>query len=115
MYDKMGLIGLKWVVPWDPNSLDPVIREAINKGAENTRAEMKKQSQVIADAGKLSGNRDAIRTENLQRAMGVYVVSSAISPVSPSICQSLRTPAATPSMAANGAARSPLRKASFPG
>jgi hypothetical protein len=71
IYDKMASIGIK--PDFKLEDLDPAIRSAVDKGSEDARAEMKKQSEIIADAGKLFGNRERLGADYLNRAMGVYM------------------------------------------
>jgi hypothetical protein len=73
MYDKLASIGLKAGAAWEPEKFDPAIRKAIQQGLEDARAEMKKLSESIPDAGKLFGPRSKMGTDYTNRAMGVYM------------------------------------------
>jgi hypothetical protein len=73
MYDKLISLGLKSGATWDASKLDPKIRQALQQGIDDARAEMKKRSEGGVDAAKFFGTRKHVGTNYMDRAMGVYM------------------------------------------
>ena len=73
MYEKLASIGLKSGARWDAEKLDPKVREALQQGIDDARAEMKKRSEAGVDAAKFFGSREHVATNYMDRAMGVYM------------------------------------------
>ena len=73
MYKKLESIGVKSGARWDAEQLDPKVREALQQGIDDARAEMKKRSEAGVDAAKFFGTREHVATNYMDRAMGVYM------------------------------------------
>jgi hypothetical protein len=73
MYTKLSAIGLRAGTTWQPEKLSPEIRQALQQGIEDARAEMKRRSEAGVDAAKFFGSRQRIGANYMDRAMGVYM------------------------------------------
>ena len=73
MYEKMASIGLKRGAAWEPEKLDPAIRQAMKDGLEDARAGFKKLSQGKVEPSKFAGARNTLNPTYLNRALGVYM------------------------------------------
>jgi hypothetical protein len=73
MVEKLAALGLESGKPWDPESLDPATREAMQAGLDEARAELAKLSEGGVDSAKFFGPRERIGTDYLNRALGVYM------------------------------------------
>lgn len=73
MYDRLASLGVKSGQPWEAAKLDPEVREAMQQGVDQARAEMKKRSEAGVDAAKFFGTRQSVGANYMDRAMGVYM------------------------------------------
>lgn len=73
MYEKLTAIGVEPGKPWKSEALDPAVRDAIQQGLEEARAEMARLSEGGIDAAKFFGTREQVGTDYLNRALGVYM------------------------------------------
>lgn len=73
MYEKLASIGIEAGAPWQPEKLTPAIREAFQAGLEEARADLKRLSEGDIDASKFFDTREQLRTDYLNRALGVYM------------------------------------------
>ncbi|GAG46028.1 unnamed protein product, partial [marine sediment metagenome] len=73
MYEKMASLGLERGVAWEPEKLDPAIRQALKDGIGDARAELKKLSQGKVEPSKFAGARNTLNPTYLDRAMSVYM------------------------------------------
>ena len=73
MYEALAKLGIESDSKWDPETMNPAVREAIQKGLEDGRAEMKKLSEGGIDAANFFGTRKRVGTNYMDRALGVYM------------------------------------------
>jgi hypothetical protein len=73
MHETLASLGIETGTPWDPAALAPAVREAMQQGLEDGRAEMKKLSEGGIDAAKFFGTRKRVGTNYMDRALGVYM------------------------------------------
>lgn len=73
MYDKLATIGLQSGMPFDPAKLAPAVREALQQGVDDARADLKKRSEQGIDASAFFGTRAEVGVDYLHRALGVYM------------------------------------------
>jgi hypothetical protein len=73
MYEALARLGIESGSTWDPGTMDPAVREAMQKGLEDGCAEMKKLSEGGIDAAKFFGTRKRVGTNYMDRALGVYM------------------------------------------
>ncbi len=73
MHEALASLGIESGTPWDPAALAPVVREAMQQGLEDGRAEMRKLSEGGIDAAKFFGTRKRVGTNYMDRALGVYM------------------------------------------
>lgn len=73
-YGKLAALGVKAGSPWQPEKLDPAIREAIKAGVADAQAEfVRAGNDPKLDSGKLFGNRERMGTDYLDRTLGVVL------------------------------------------
>lgn len=73
MYEGLASLGIESGTTWDPAELEPAVREAMQQGLEDGRAEMKQLSEGGIDAAKFFGTRKQVCTNYMDRALGVYM------------------------------------------
>ena len=73
MYEKMASVGLERGVAWEPEKLDPAIRQAMKDGIGDARAELKKLSQGNVEPSLFAGARATLNPTYQNRALGVYM------------------------------------------
>lgn len=73
MYEALASLGIESGTTWDPAALEPAVREAMQQGLEDGRAEMKQLSEGGIDAAKFFGTRKRVGTNYMDRALGVYM------------------------------------------
>ncbi len=73
MYEALASLGIESGSRWDPAALEPGVREAMQQGLEDGRAEMKKLSEGGIDAAKFFGTRQRVGTNYMDRSLGVYM------------------------------------------
>lgn len=73
MHEALAKLGIQSGSTWDPAALEPAVREAMQQGLEDGRAEMKKLSEGGIDAAKFFGTRQRVGTNYMDRALGVYM------------------------------------------
>ncbi len=73
MFQALAGLGIESGTTWDPAALEPRVREAMQQGLEDGRAEMKKLSEGGVDAAKFFGTRKRVGTNDMDRALGVYM------------------------------------------
>ena len=73
MYEKMASLGLERGVAWEPEKLDPAIRQAMKDGIGDARAELKELSQGKVEPSLFAGARNTLNPTYLNRALGVYM------------------------------------------
>ena len=73
MYEKMASLGLKRGVAWEPETLDPAIRQAMKDGIGDARAELKKISQGNVEPSQMAGDRAVVNPTYVNRALGVFM------------------------------------------
>lgn len=73
MHEALAKLGIQSGSTWDPAALEPAVREAMQQGLEDGRAEMKKLSEGGIDAAKFFGTRKRVGTNYMDRALGVYM------------------------------------------
>jgi hypothetical protein len=73
LYEALAKLGLQSGSTWDPETMDPAAREAMQSGLEDGRAQMKKLSEGGIDAAKFFGTRERVGTNYMDRALGVYM------------------------------------------
>lgn len=73
MYEALAKLGIESGSRWDPATMEPALLEAIQKGLEDGRAEMKKLSEGGIDAAKFFGTRKRVGKNYMDRALGVYM------------------------------------------
>ncbi len=71
MLEALASLGIETGTPWDPAALAPAVREAMQQGLEDGRAEMRKLSEGGIDAAKFFGTRKRVSTNYMDRALGV--------------------------------------------
>ncbi len=72
-YEQLKSIGLVRGEGWDPETLDPAVRQAMQEGVDAARAELKQLSEGAIDPSTFFGSRDQVGTDYVSRALGVYV------------------------------------------
>ncbi|MCP9847655.1 DUF1254 domain-containing protein [Synechococcus sp. Lug-A] len=73
MHETLASLGIESGTPWDPAALAPAVREAMQQGLEDGRAELKKLSEGGIDAARFFGTRKRVGTNYMDRALGVYM------------------------------------------
>jgi hypothetical protein len=73
LYEALAKLGIESGSTWDPETMDPAVREAMQSGLEDGRAQMKKLSEGGIDAAKFFGTRERVGTNYMDRALGVYM------------------------------------------
>lgn len=73
MHEALASLGIESGTPWAPAALATAVREAMQQGLEDGRAEMKKLSEGGIDAAKFFGTRKRVSTNYMDRALGVYM------------------------------------------
>jgi len=73
MYEKMALLGLERGSDWEPDGLDPTIREAMQAGLEDARAELLNIAENPFDPAMFAGTREGLNPTYLMRAAGVFI------------------------------------------
>jgi hypothetical protein len=71
--DRMALIGIAPGRPWDPATMDPVLKKAVEDGISDAEDLIKRTEAVTTDGAKFFGTRAKIGTDYLGRTMGVYM------------------------------------------
>lgn len=73
MYEKLATLGIKAGADWNPAKLSPEIRQALQQGIDDARAQLKKLSEGKIDAAKFFNTREIVGTNYVDRALGVYM------------------------------------------
>jgi hypothetical protein len=73
MYEKMALLGLERGSNWKSGDLDPDIREAMQAGLEDARAELLNIAQNPFDPVMFAGTRQGLNPTHKNRAAGVFI------------------------------------------
>jgi hypothetical protein len=73
MHEALARLGIQSGSRWDPAALEPAVREAMQQGLEDARAELKQLSEGGVDAAKFFGARKRVGTNYMDRALGVYM------------------------------------------
>ena len=73
MYAALASLGIDSGTTWDPAAMEPAVREAMQQGLEDGRAEMKQLSEGGIDAAKFFGTRQRVGMNYMDRALGVYM------------------------------------------
>jgi hypothetical protein len=73
MHEALASLGIESGALWDPAALAPAVREAMQQGLEDGRAELKQLSERGVDAAKFFGPRSRVGTNFMDRALGVYM------------------------------------------
>ncbi len=70
---RMASIGIAPGKPWDPATMDPATRKAVEAGIADAWKLIKDTEKTVTDAGKFFATRQQLGTDYLSRTMGVYM------------------------------------------